>query len=545
MAKMKLYAKELSITDFKGLHNVEFGIGRMTILTGEPDAGKSSVIEALWRLFQGSKKDPEMPIRRGANGYEIRVRIEGDKCFTARQTHNRLSIEWEKGSTAWAQGNWEMVKSITNTFMQNPIEFVRLGATGKVDDKRKQVDMLLAAVKLDVDLVDIARLNKLDADNRTVIGREVDRLKAELASPLLTVQDNLPAERPNLDAIKARIREAEDFNRTIATQRVARQRLVEALAEAEAEEKRNNDFIAKTAATIEGLIADRERLVPAVQVAEEIHAALEQLYEKAMALPDAPKNATGVLMAQAVKDAGTKTIMYAKSVGEWLDNLQFDLEAHRHKLKAAEQQIDTLATSVAAAMVSLEETPDPEPRETAALNEELEEARLNLLAMDKRDRVNALTKEKDRQEAEWKALGRAIEQRQEQKRVAMANAKMPVEGITFDEAESQIFFNAGQGPVPLSQQGEATQLKIAIAIGLAADPDLRLVLIPNGEAFSRERLEELHQMAIDMNFQVIMAMAGKDESDKLGIVLEEGRIKAVNEIPAPKERRKKPIDQTA
>ena len=118
-------------------------------------------------------------------------------------------------------------------------------------------------------------------------------------------------------------------------------------------------------------------------------------------------------------------------------------------------------------------------------------------------------------------LTRQMDEREEIKRKAIGEAKMPVEGLTFDDEGVYV------DGVPISQLGEARQIMLGIAIVLARNPKLRLIRIPHGEALDEETLAQLATMAEEKDFYIWMAKV--DSSGKVGIYLEDGEVKAVNE----------------
>lgn len=538
----RLFATKFSVQDFMGVHFVAIPIqGRMTIITGEADAGKTSVINALWYVFQGEKAVPDMPLRKGAKDLKILVTIEGEKKFVARRDKNRLYIDPAPGYPEWLGTPQKLMESITNKFCQNPIEFVRLGRKEEgAKGRREQVRRLLEAVTLDVDLDEMVRQNKKDFDTRTGLNADIRRLMGEIAA--IPLQPGLPADRPDIAAIRKRKQEIDDYNDTLIAQFEERTRLERALAAAEIAENANEEFCGQTRITIENITEDIERLGPALETAEKITRGLEQIQLESDQLPSVPDFSVPVI-SEWIANAHGLSMKYIDAATDRLEKLKVDLEATRRNLKTAEGQRRGYAEAVTEARLMLDQTPVPVKRDTKALDAELDEAHNINREIDKRDRVEALETMKADAQREADALTRAMELRVEKKNAAIASAKMPIEGLTFtlEEGKEQIFYRApGSGQsIPLVQQGEATQMKVAIAIGLAANPDLRLIMIPNGEAFDDKRLAELEDLAEEMDFQCIMARV--DGSGTVGIFLEQGEVKTVNP-PKTRERRKLPID---
>jgi len=99
-------------------------------------------------------------------------------------------------------------------------------------------------------------------------------------------------------------------------------------------------------------------------------------------------------------------------------------------------------------------------------------------------------------------------------------ANMPITGLGFNE--TGVTFDS----IPLSQCSSAEQRKISIAIGMAVNPKLRVLWIPDASLLDHESIEQVKAMAIEHDYQLFLELV--DESGKLGIVIEDGAVVAVN-----------------
>jgi len=123
-------------------------------------------------------------------------------------------------------------------------------------------------------------------------------------------------------------------------------------------------------------------------------------------------------------------------------------------------------------------------------------------------------------EAQLSGIVEAIKDIDLDKRDALAAAKFPVEGLSFDE--TGILLNG----VPFAQASTAEQIRVSLAMGIALNPDLRVLLIRDGNALDSESLRMVGQMAKDADMQIWMERV--DESGKVGVIIEDGAIKATN-----------------
>lgn len=521
------------IENVMGLRYLEFKpTGRMNVFTGKNGAGKTSAITALMYGLAGEKYSPQMPMRKGATHFRIELALAEDgstRAFIAKRTQSGLKLEMASGCKAWNTPQ-AMLNSIYEELTLDPIEFIRMGKDA--EGKRRQVEMLKGAIVLEVDLDQLARDNRTDFDKRREVNREVERLKAEIAS--IPIQPGLPEKPVDVSAIQEKIRQAGEHNKTIVQQIEARRQLAANLATAEAAEQRNKELIQQQHTTIERLTADIEALTPAGPIAAEIRDGLEALRDRAVTLPYLEGLAQRLI--DALGDARVRALSYIPAAGMKQTEMGADLDTARKTLRAAERQEKSLSQAVADAHLALEQSPQPELQDTAAIVDELNAAQTANREIEKRDRQNALIKRRDDKETEARTLTRAMENREEQKNKAVATARMPIEGLTFtvETGKEEILFEG----VPISQLGEAQQIRISVAIALARKPQLRIVRIPHGEALDDDSMEALAQMAEEMDFYVWMAKV--DTTGKLGIYLEDGEVKAVNEV-APKSKKKEDI----
>jgi ABC-type dipeptide/oligopeptide/nickel transport system ATPase component len=119
-------------------------------------------------------------------------------------------------------------------------------------------------------------------------------------------------------------------------------------------------------------------------------------------------------------------------------------------------------------------------------------------------------------------LTRQIAERNEIKASAIARAKMPIAGLSFDE--STVLYNN----LPLEQASSAEQLRISIAIAMAANPKLRVLRIKDGSLLDDNNLKLIGEMAAADNYQIWIERVEIDAG--VGIVMEDGAIVGA---PAP------------
>jgi len=124
-------------------------------------------------------------------------------------------------------------------------------------------------------------------------------------------------------------------------------------------------------------------------------------------------------------------------------------------------------------------------------------------------------------------LTKQLEEIQSAKRRATTAAKWPIEGLSFDTAGG-VTLNS----IPFEQCSSAEQLRVSVAIGLALNPKLRVLLIRDGSLLDDDSLAMVAEMATKASAQVWIERVAVDAATS--VVIEDGRVKdAPKETPAP------------
>lgn len=130
----------------------------------------------------------------------------------------------------------------------------------------------------------------------------------------------------------------------------------------------------------------------------------------------------------------------------------------------------------------------------------------------------ALMSEAKAAEAEAAALTAAIEQRESEKLAALQNAEMPVPGLSL--ADGVVMLDG----LPLEQASDAQQLRLSVAVAMAANSKLRVIRIRDGSLLDEDGMKILAEMATESDYQVWIERV--DSSGEVGIVMVDGEVAA-------------------
>lgn len=193
--------------------------------------------------------------------------------------------------------------------------------------------------------------------------------------------------------------------------------------------------------------------------------------------------------------------------------LQLDAEA-----ESADNIGDDLQTALDGA------PPLPEAVDVDAIRAELATAEATNRGFEQRDRKAELLNQAEMSEAAARELTETIAAREQAKADAIGKAPMPVEGLGFGDG---VVTFAG---VPFEQASSAEQLRVSVAIAMAANPKLRVIRIQEGSLLDADNLALIAEMARERDYQVWIERV--DTSGKVGVVIEDGQVVAVN-VPEP------------
>lgn len=137
-------------------------------------------------------------------------------------------------------------------------------------------------------------------------------------------------------------------------------------------------------------------------------------------------------------------------------------------------------------------------------------------AIRKNIRAKTIRKELQAMESAAEGLQDEVENLRALRQAKIEAAKFPVEGLGL--GDDGVTF----GGIPFSQASQAEQLRVSTAIGLAMNPELRVLLIRDGSLLDRESLVALAKMAEDNDAQVWIERVSDGED--VGIVIEDGEV---------------------
>lgn len=156
----------------------------------------------------------------------------------------------------------------------------------------------------------------------------------------------------------------------------------------------------------------------------------------------------------------------------------------------------------------------------AVLSRKIREAQTGNAAIEKakgaRERHLELQNEVTKQRRAAEALTQAIAKIDAKKKALLASVEMPIAGMELEE--ERVLFNGH----PIEQAGNGTNLDLAVKLGFALNPEIRVALIPHGSLMDRAALERVARGAAEAGGQAWVERVGTE--GPVGFVIEAGEV---------------------
>lgn len=294
---------------------------------GNNAEGKSSLLDSIMAALGGADAAPVKPIKTGEDYAAIRVTLgdgQPDLIVTKYfdEVGEKLRVETADG--AEFKAGQTKLDDLLGRMTFDPLAFARMPAKDQAAELRR-------LVPLEVDLDELARLDKADADARRDVNRDGKALKARLDA--IPVETDLPETKPDLDALTATLANAAETNGAIERDRASR----EQREAANAQRARN-------------VAATREEIERLTREADAEEAAFHAEVKALAALPALAEPVDTTAARAALDDA--RAILDRFSRKESRDTLAAELEALRAKSEGYTASLTTRAGVRAKALAS-------------------------------------------------------------------------------------------------------------------------------------------------------------------------------------------------
>ena len=221
---------------------------------------------------------------------------------------------------------------------------------------------------------------------------------------------------------------------------------------------------------------------------------------------------------QKLEDERDITETKIRETEEAIQKLQLDLHDLNNTFHTVKQEVEEAKLKVE----KVRSLPLQAPPSSDAIKAQVDEAKTLNASWELRVRKDRALEDVKDLTAKAGELTKAMDDRTAAKLTAIQEAKMPLDGLTLTE-DNQVFLNG----VPFSQGSDAEQLRASVALGMSMNPSIKVLRVRDGSLLDEDGMKALSDMAELNGFQVWIERV--DGSGKVGIVLENGAVKAVNQ----------------
>ena len=211
-----------------------------------------------------------------------------------------------------------------------------------------------------------------------------------------------------------------------------------------------------------------------------------------------------------------------RKIGEHRDRIADIDRLANKKLAEAEKLRKEVATlmdeqrTIERSLAASETLPDP--TDTEPIQAQIEQAgEINALVDQEERYQKHQANAKRHGEAAWK-LSSEIEGRKMDLEEKLANSPLPVKGLTVED--NVVHYNG----IPLDQCADAVQLRVACAITMADDPQVRVIRIRHGSLLDDNSMAALAKMAEEEGWQVWIERVGERTVGDCAVILREGKV---------------------
>jgi len=468
----------------------------VTKIAGKNKQGKSSYLQGIEWLFGGKAIIEMEPVRRGqqvGRMYAELGKAGGPVELLVTRTITMVDdVEWTTSLTvetpAGATFGKEqtLLESLAGDLTIDPSAFLKM-------EPAKQFNAVRSWVDYDFDMH--KALYDGDFKKRTGINGDAD--KARKAASVIIVPADTPDRPIDEAALIAELEKAGTDNIQLERRRNNRQTkrnehstlVSDAQSATERAAKHRTEAQAGFEAAIKELGAVHESAQQAARAAYE--AALETARLAAVAARTSAENVKTKALNEAVEADNTAA------------------------------QATRRADDIAALLAGAEDL--PKEVDTTLIKERIAEAkRINILVAERLRRDSLLDDANTFQAASDEITAR-IAEREQAKRAAIAKAHLPVDGLGFGDGALTL------NGFPLEQASTAESIDACVAIAMALNPTLKVILIRDGSSLDSEMRERIALRAGEKGYRVFMECVDNEGGER--ITIEDGVVKGAEPMP--------------
>ncbi len=200
------------------------------------------------------------------------------------------------------------------------------------------------------------------------------------------------------------------------------------------------------------------------------------------------------------------------------------ITALQKQLEEIKGQIGAAAKGEKEARAKLDKLPDRTP-DMAAVKEKIAKADETNQKVRANREIARLETEVNAAKGEWQKLTDRLTKIKEERAEAVANAKWPIKGMEL--TEDGLLMDG----LPFEQASTSQRIMASVAVGMALNPKLRLLVCQHGSDLDNDTLNALDEVVKASNFQCIVEVVTRSQYDeeRCAVVIEDGRVRGAED----------------
>lgn len=215
----------------------------------------------------------------------------------------------------------------------------------------------------------------------------------------------------------------------------------------------------------------------------------------------------------SVKQNKNEIIAKVKAANEWVDDKEEEIKRLQEAINATKNSIKENEKEMEALILPPEITQE----EIIAAESSLEEIEAKNVTIKAANRYRGNIKQGEKYKKEADALTEKIRRLDQDKHTRIANAKFPIEGLSM--SDDSVLYEG----IPFERLSTGQQIRVSTAIGMALNPELRVIFIREGALLDKANLKEIEAQAKEKDFQIWVEICSEDK--EVGFFIEDGEVK--------------------
>ena len=231
-------------------------------------------------------------------------------------------------------------------------------------------------------------------------------------------------------------------------------------------------------------------------------------------VPDEQVIVSGIMQELEAAETENESIREQKHAMELCERLVAEKKA---EIESLEQKLETAREILSGAEEELKSFSGiKEPIDLSPFKERLATAAETNEKIKANEAYKSLAREYQSLTSKVKDCTKTMESIDSKKATMLAGANFPIGGLSINEN------GVTYSDIVFSQCSQAERLRVSVAMGLAMNPELRVLLIRDGSLLDKDNLEMISEMAKDADAQIWIERVG--EGEECSIIMVDGEV---------------------